>query len=116
MSRENHKNGTSTLQCFNNAESRIGKQRLEELQSGCRTGAYSPEILTAACKEFEFIEFWILLSVGQDKSFDRMQILWELGEIERPAVSRSGFYRFRRRFFANLDKELKESGAECEVI
>lgn len=116
MSRGNHKNGTNMMQCFSNAECRIGKQRLAELQNGCRTGAYSPEILTAACKEFEFIEFWILLSVKQDKSFDRMQILWELGEMERPAVSRSGFYRFRRRFFANLDRALRERGTEIEAI
>lgn len=111
MSRGKRRNGTKTIQRLNYVEYGITEQRLAELQNGCRTGAYSPEILTAACKEFEFIEFWILLSVRQDKSFDRMQILWELGEMERPAVSRSGFYRFRRRFFANLDKELKERGA-----
>ena len=56
------------------------------------------------------------MSVRQGKSFDRLQILWELGEMERPAVSRSGFYRFRQRFFTNLDKELKERGAEREAI
>lgn len=111
MSRGRRRIGTNTMQRFSNAERRIGKQRLEELQSGCRAGVYSPEILKAACKEFEFIEPLILLSIRQGKSFDRLQILWELGEMERPAVSRSGFYRFRRRFFANLDRELKERGA-----
>lgn len=111
MSRGRRRNGTNTMQCFSNAECRIGKQRLKELQSGCRAGVYSTEILKVACKEFEFIEPLILLSIRQGKSFDRLQILWELGEMERPAVSRSGFYRFRRRFFANLDKELKERGA-----
>lgn len=116
MSRRKRRNGTNTMQRLSYAEYGIGQQRLEELQNGCRVGIYPPEILKAACKEFEFIELWILLSVRQGKSFDRLQILWELGEMERPAVSRSGFYRFRRRFFSNLDKELKERGTEIEAI
>lgn len=111
MSRGRRRNGTNTMQRRSYAEYGIGQQRLEELQNGCRTGVYSPEILKASCKEFEFIEPWIILSVTKSKSYDRLQILWELGEMERPAVSRSGFYRFRRRFFVNLDKELKERGA-----
>ena len=74
MSRGRRRNGTNTMQYFSNAERRIGKQRLEELQSGCRAGVYSPEILKAACKEFEFIEPLILLSIRQGKSFDRLQI------------------------------------------
>ena len=111
MSRGKRRNGTNTMQRQSYAEYGIERQRLEELQNGCRTGLYPPEILKAACKEFEFIELWILLSVRQGKSFDRLQILWELGEMERPAVSRSGFYRFRRRVFSILDKELIERGA-----
>lgn len=116
MSKGKCRNGTNTMQRRSCVKCGIERQRLEELQSGCRTGIYPPEILKAACKEFEFIELWILLSVRQGKSFDRLQILWELGEMERPAVSRSGFYRFRRRFFSNLDRELKERGTEIEAI
>lgn len=112
MSRGKRRNGTNTMQRRSYAEYGIEWQRLEELQSGCRAGVYSPEILKAACKEFEFVEPLILLSVRQGKSFDRLQILWELGEMERPAVSRSGFYRFRRRFFANLDKELRKIASD----
>ena len=41
MSIGRRRNGTNTMQCFSNAECRIGKQRLEELQSGCRAGVYS---------------------------------------------------------------------------
>ncbi len=116
MSREKRRNGTNKMQRRSYAEYGIEGQRLEELQSGCRTGIYPPEILKAACGGLETISPWILLSVRQGKSFDRLQILWELGEMERPAVSRSGFYRFRRRFFANLDKELKERNAAHEAI
>ncbi len=116
MSRGKRRSGTRAAQRLKYAEGGVGRQRLEELQSGCRAGVYSPEILKAACKEFEFIEPLILLSIRQGKSFDRLKILWELGEMERPAVSRSGFYRFRRRFLANLDKELKERGIERETV
>ena len=116
MSRRKRRNGTNTMQRRSYAEYGIERQRLAELQDGCKAGTYPPEILKAACKEFEFIEPLILLSIRQGKSFDRLQILWELGEMERPAVSRSGFYRFRRRFFANLDRALKERGTEIEAI
>lgn len=89
----------------------ISRERYRELRNGCAVGKYSLETLSKACSGLEFIKPWILLSVTKSKSYDRLQILWELGKMEKPAVSRSGFYRFRRRFFANLDKELKERGA-----
>lgn len=89
----------------------ISRERYVELRNGCVAGKYSRETLSKACGEFKFIEPWIILSVTKNKSYDAMQVLWELGEIDRPAVGRSNFYGFRRRFFANLDKELKERGA-----
>ncbi len=51
------------------------------------------------------------LFVRQGKSFDTLAVRWELGEIEKPPFCRTDFYSCRRRFFANLDKELKERGA-----
>ena len=69
------------------------------------------KILKAACKGLEAISPWILLSVRQGKSFDTLAVRWELGEIEKPPFCRTDFYSCRRRFFANLDKELKERGA-----
>ena len=80
----------------------ISRERYIELRNGCAAGKYSREILSKACRGLEFIEPLILLSIRQGKSFDRLQILWELGEMERPAVSRSGFYRFRRRLGKRL--------------
>ena len=116
MSRRKCRNGTNTMQRRSYAEYGIERQRLEELQSGCRTGIYPPEILKAACRGLEAISPWILLSVRQGKSFDTLAVRWELGEIEKPPFCRTDFYSCRRRFFANLDKELKERGAQCEVI
>lgn len=69
------------------------------------------KILKAACKGLEAISPWILLSVRQGNSFDTLAVRWELGEIEKPPFCRTDFYSCRRRFFANLDKELKERGA-----
>ncbi len=111
MSRRKRRNGTNTMQRRSYAEYGIERQRLEELQSGCRTGIYPPEILKAACRGLEAISPWILLSVRQGKSFDTLAVRWELGEIEKPPFCRTDFYSCRRRFFANLDKELKERGA-----
>ena len=63
MSRGKRRNGTNTMQRRSYAEYGIGRQRLEELQSGCRTGIYPPEILKAAFKGVEAISPCILLAV-----------------------------------------------------
>lgn len=116
MSRGKRRNGTNTMQRLSYAEYGIGRQRLEELQNGCRAGIYPPKILKAACRGIEIFSPWILLSVKQGKSFDVLAVEWELGRIERPPFCRTDFYSCRRRFFANLDKELKERSAERETI
>lgn len=38
MSRGRRRNGTNTMQCFSNAERRIGKQRLEEFKADAEPG------------------------------------------------------------------------------
>ena len=50
MSKGKRKNGTNTMQRRSYVEYGIERQRLEELQNGCRTGIYPPEILKAACR------------------------------------------------------------------
>lgn len=115
MSRRKRRNGTNTMQRLSYKQYGIAMGRLEELQSGCRTGAYSPEVLKAACAGIEIASKWVLLSVRQGASFDAMAVQWELGRTERPPFCRTDFYSYRRRFFANLDKELKR-GADREAI
>lgn len=90
------------------AELGISRERVRELQSGCMTGKYTPEMLSKACEEFKFLEPWILLSATKDCSYDVMMIKWELRELERPAVGRSDFYGFRRKFYYNLDMLLNQ--------
>lgn len=103
MAREIRKNGT--VQRLSYEECGIDSKRLAELQCGCRTGKYHPEMLQAACDGFEFIRPWILLSVTKNVSFDRLEFHWKLG---RCPAGRSNFYSFRRRFYYNLDRELRK--------
>ena len=116
MSRGKHRNGTKAMPRLSYAEYGIGQRRLEELQTGCSAGIYPPEILKAACRGIEVISPWILLSVKHGKSFDVLAVEWELGKMERLPYCRTDFYSCRRRFFANLDRVLKERGTEHEAI
>ncbi|MBO5031085.1 MAG: hypothetical protein J6D08_04205 [Lachnospiraceae bacterium] len=90
----------------------ISRKRYIELRNGCVAGKYTPEMLSRACKDFKFLEPWILLSVTKTYSYDAMIIKWELKELERPAVGRSDFYGYRRKFYYNLDVILRE---ECSA-
>lgn len=85
----------------------MSKERVRELQNGCKAGIYPSETLREACGEFKFLEPWILLSVTKGWSYDFMITKWELRELERAPVGRSDFYGFRRMFFKNLDCLLK---------
>lgn len=82
------------------SELSISKERLRELQNGCRVGIYSSKTLREACKGFEFISPWIILSVTKSKSYDLIEFSTKLGRIP---VGRSNFYGFRRKFYHNLD-------------
>lgn len=93
----------------------ISRERIRELQSGCMTERYTPEMLSKACEEFKFLEPWILLSVTKDCSYDAMVIKWELRELERPIVGRSDFYGYRRKFYHNLDCLLREEKENTPV-
>ena len=85
----------------------ISKERLSELQNGCRVGIYSSEMLSKACAGVEFIKPWIILSVTKSMSYDALKIKWQLKEIEQMPCCRSDFYGFRRKFYHNLDYLLK---------
>lgn len=86
------------------AELNISRERLRELQSGCRAGRYSYNMLCkAAHTANKDIAEYILLSVTKKLSYEGLQILWELKEIERMPCGRTDFYALRRLFFYNLD-------------
>ncbi len=83
-----------------------------ELCDNCALGKYSPEMLSKACAEFEFLRPWIILSVTKNLSYDRL----EYTELGRIPVSRTSFYRYRKAFYSNLDALLKENGNETIQI
>lgn len=82
----------------------ISKERLRELQNGCRVGIYSSEMLSKACAGFEFIKPWILLSVEKGRSYDRLEFDLQLGRVP---IGRTDFYGVRRKFYHNLDRLLQ---------
>ena len=105
MSKGKSSSNTQTIQRLSYEQYGISKNRLAELQGGCRAGIYPSEMLSDACNEFGFVRPWILLSVSKDRSYDLLEFDLRLGRIP---VGRSNFYGFRRRFFYNLDRALKE--------
>ena len=88
----------------------ISRERYIEMRNGCADGRYRSETLSKACRELEFIESWIVLSVTKSLSYDALQRQWDLGDIKRMPCGRSDFYGFRRKFYHNLDVILRE---EC---
>ena len=108
MSKKKSSSNAQTIQRLSYEEYGISKNRLAELQSGCRAGIYPSEMLSDACNGFEFIKPWILLSVAKNRSYDLLEFDLRLGRVP---VGRSNFYSFRRRFFYNLDRALRENGS-----
>lgn len=86
--------------CLSWQDYKIDRKRYLELRNGCRTGEYSPEMLSKACRGVEFVEPWILLSVSENISYDRLEFSTRLGRIP---VGRTDFYGYRRRFYYNLN-------------
>lgn len=56
------------------------------------------------------ISEYILLSVTKNLSYDDLERMWTLKEIERIPIGRSDFYGYRRLFYSLMDKELRRIG------
>ena len=96
---------------FGYSEYGMSRERYLELRNGCAAGKYGLETLQEACRGLEFIEPWIILSVTKSKSYDALEIKWQLKEIEQMPCCRTDFYGFRRKFYHNLDVILREEGS-----
>ncbi len=83
----------------------ISRVRYLELRGGCASGRLSPETLRKACRGFEFLMEWIVMSVTKKRSYDCLEYDRQLGRIP---CGRTDFYGFRRKFYNNLDTMLKE--------
>lgn len=88
----------------------IDKKRYNHLVEYIRSGRYTPLALSAAHTACEIASRHILLSIEKNLSYDDLERMWTLKEIERIPVGRSDFYGWRRYFFSILDKELRRIG------
>lgn len=88
----------------------ISKERYRQLAEYIQSGRYAPVARQAAHTANKDILEYILLSVTENLSYDELQKMWELKKIERMACCRTDFYGYRRLFFANFDKEMKNIG------
>ena len=84
----------------------ISQKQYREMREKCRKGEYSRDQLLNACKGFEFIAPWIILSVTQGKSYDKLEYDLRLGRIP---CGRTDFYGFRRMFYDSLNTVQKNS-------
>lgn len=85
----------------------INRERFHELTAMCKRKEYAAVARSAAYAAAPDIVEYILMSVTQNKSYDRLEIEWELGEIERMACSRTDFYGYKRLFYHYFDEALK---------
>lgn len=78
-------------------------EMVKEVADCCTAGVFDMEVMLKACRGFEWIQQFIILSATRNLSYDRLEFNTKWGQIP---VGRSDFYMYRRRFYANLCKEL----------
>ncbi|MCM1200237.1 MAG: hypothetical protein NC548_31320 [Lachnospiraceae bacterium] len=88
----------------------ISKERSKELSTMAQQKEYAPLVSSAAHRANEMLSGYILLSVTKNLSYEGLQTLWELREIERMPCGRSDFYGWRREFYGIFNQKLKEMG------
>lgn len=88
-------------------ERAVAKRLIEE----CKAGRHAELLHEAARHAAPGLEKWIILSIMEGKSFDRMAVRWELGETEKMPCCRNSFYTYRKFTIAILYRML--SGKEA---
>ena len=88
----------------------ISKERHKQLTEYIQFGGYASLVLQAAHTANKDIAKYILLSVTKNLSYEGLQRLWELREIERVPCGRTDFYGYRRYFYSIFDKEIRRIG------
>lgn len=88
----------------------ITRQRYKELTALIRSGRYASLASSAAHSANKDIASYIILSIEKNLSYEGLQRLWELKEIERMPESRTNFYAWRRYTYHLIDLKLKKMG------
>lgn len=85
----------------------ITKERYKQLTEYIQSDRYASLASQAAHRANEMLSSYIILSIEKNLSYEGMQRLWELREIERMSCGRSDFYGWRRYFYSIFDKEIR---------
>lgn len=88
----------------------IDKKRYNQLVEHIRSGRYDYLALSAARRSNEMIAEYFIMSIKKNLSYDDLERMWTLGEIERIPVGRSDFYGWRRYYIHIFDMELRRIG------
>lgn len=88
----------------------ISKERYRQLTEYIQSGRYASLASQAAHRACEIASRHILLSIEKDLSYDDLERMWTLREIDRIPVGRSDFYGWRRYFFSQFDREIRRIG------
>lgn len=88
----------------------ISKERYKQLTEYIQSGRYTFLASQAAHRANEMLSSYIILSIEKNLSYEGLQRLWELKEIERMPCGRSDFYGWRRYFYSIFDKEIRRIG------
>ena len=84
--------------------------KAKELLAECMAGKHAELVRLAAQKAAPGIAEWIVSSIMEGKSFDRMAVKWELGEAEMMPCCRNSFYAYRKITMAILNDMLAGKG------
>lgn len=88
----------------------ISKERYRQITEYIQSGRYAAVARQAAYTANKDISEHIVMSIEKDLSYDDLERMWTLKEIERIPVGRSDFYGWRRYFFSIMDRELRRIG------
>lgn len=95
----------------------LSKDRTKTLLKECAAGKCTGLLQEAANQAEPSLSKWLIASITEGASFDRMATRWELGEAEAIPCSRNSFYAYRRLTLAILDNMLmgKEAGQDGKL-
>ena len=88
----------------------ISKERYKQLTEYIRSGEYASIASQAAHRANKMLSSYIIMSIEKNLSYEGLERLWQLKEIERMACGRSDFYGWRREFYGLFNEKIKEMG------
>lgn len=88
----------------------ISRARYKQLAEYIHSGRYATVARQAAHTANKDIAEYLVMSIEKELSYDDLERMWTLKEIERMPVGRSDFYGWRRYYMHIFDMELRRIG------